>query len=194
MPFPVLHRLRWPLAPLLGVLATLGYAPYGQWYLTLLALALLMGMAAQAAPLRAAALGGLFGFANFATGIYWVYISTHVYGGAPAWLAILLLIALASYLALYPALAMGLAARLGLLRGPAGWAGVPALWVLLELVRGWFYSGFPWLSLGELALDTPVARLAPLVGVHGLSAVFAVAAYALYRLGAEHHARGRAVA
>ena len=37
MPFPALHRLRWPLAPLLGALATLGFAPYGQWYLSLLA-------------------------------------------------------------------------------------------------------------------------------------------------------------
>jgi len=194
MPFPTLHRLRWPLAPLLGVVATLGFAPHGQWYLSLVALALLLALAARAAPLRAAGLGWLFGFANFASGLYWVYISTHVYGGAPAWLAVLLLIALAGYLALYPALAMGLAVRLGLLRGPAGWFGVPALWVLLELVRGWFYSGFPWLSLGELALDTPVSRLAPLAGVHGLSAVFMLAAYALYRLGIEPHARGRVLA
>jgi apolipoprotein N-acyltransferase len=194
MPFPVLHRTRWFFAPLLGGLATLGFAPYGQWYLSVLALALLMALAARAAPLRAAALGWLFGVAHFASGIYWVYISTHVYGGAPAWLAVLLLAALSGYLALYPALAMGLAVRLGLLRGPAGWVGVPALWVLLELVRGWFYSGFPWLSIGELAVDTPVSRLAPLLGVPGLSAVFLAAAYALFRLGVEHHARGRAVA
>jgi apolipoprotein N-acyltransferase len=194
VPFPTLHRLRWPLAPLLGAVATLGYAPYGQWYLSLLSLALLLAMAARATPGRAAGLGWLYGVANFATGIYWVYISTHVYGGAPAWLGGLLLVALSAYLAIYPALAMGLAVRLGLLRGPAGWIGVPALWVLLELVRGWFYSGFPWLSLGELAVDTPLARLAPLVGVHGLSAVLVVVACALYRLGVEHTARGRLVA
>jgi apolipoprotein N-acyltransferase len=194
VPFATLHRLRWPLAPLLGALATLGFAPHGQWYLSLLALALLLAMSARAAPGRAAVLGWLFGWANFATGLYWVYISTHVYGGAPAWLGGLLLVGLASYLALYPALAMGLAARFGLLRSPAGWLGVPALWALLELVRGWFYSGFPWLSLGEVALDTPLARLAPLVGVHGISAVLVLAAYALYRLGDEHTPRGRVLA
>jgi apolipoprotein N-acyltransferase len=131
VPFPILHRLRWPLAPLLGVLATLGFAPYGQWYLSVLALALLLALAGRATPWRAAGLGWLFGFTHFASGIYWVYISTHIYGGAPAWLAVLLLLALASYLALYPALVTGLAARLGLLRGAAGWVGVPALWVLL---------------------------------------------------------------
>jgi apolipoprotein N-acyltransferase len=194
MPFPILHRTRWFLAPLLGVLATLGFAPYGQWYLSVLALALLLALAHRATPWRAAGLGALFGVTHFATGIYWVYISTHVYGGAPAWLGALLLVVLSCYLALYPALAMGLAARLGLFRSPAGWLGVPALWVLLELVRGWFYSGFPWLSLGELALDTPVAGRAPLVGVHGMSAVFVTAAFAVFRLGVEHEARGRVLA
>ncbi|MGH8442047.1 MAG: apolipoprotein N-acyltransferase [Nevskiaceae bacterium] len=194
MPFPALHRLRWPLVPLLGVLATAGFAPLGQWYLSVLALALLLSLTGKATPRRAAALGWLFGFAHFATGIYWVYISTHVYGGAPAWLAVLLVIALSSYLALYPALAVGLSVRLGLLRSPAGWIGVPALWTLLELVRGWFYSGFPWLSLGEVAVDIPVARLAPLVGVPGLSAVLMLAAYALYRLGQATTPRGRLLA
>ena len=194
MPFATLHRLRWPLAPLLGALATLGFAPYGQWYLTVLVLALLMAMAGRATPGRAAMLGWLFGWTHFASGIYWVYISTHVYGGAPAWLAVLLLVVLAGYLALYPALAMGLAARLGLLRSPAGWVGVPALWTLLELVRGWFYSGFPWLSLGEVAVETPLGRLAPLLGVHGMSALLALAAYAVYRLGVEHTPRGRILA
>jgi len=194
VPFTTLHRLRWPLAPLLGVAATLGYAPYGQWYLSLLALALLLALAARATPARAAGLAWLYGFANFGTGLYWVYISTHVYGGAPAWLGGLLLLGLSSYLALYPALAVGLASRFGLLRSPAGWVGVPALWVLLELVRGWFYSGFPWLSLGELAVDTPLSRLAPLVGVPGLSGVLVAAAYALFRLGVEHTGKARLLA
>jgi apolipoprotein N-acyltransferase len=194
VPFPVLHRLRWPLAPLLGAAATLGYAPYGQWYLSVLSLALLFALAARTTSRRAAGLGWLYGFANFLTGIYWVYISTHVYGGAPAWLSVLLALVLAAYLALYPALALGLAARLGALHAPAGWAAVPALWTLLELIRGWFYSGFPWLSLGEIAVDTPLSRLAPLLGVHGLSAVIVLAAFALYRLGVEPDTRRRALA
>lgn len=195
MPFPVLHRTRWVLAPLLGALATLGYAPYGQWYLGLLALALLLALAGRASPGRALLLGWLYGLAHFLTGIYWVYISTHVYGGAPAWLGALLTLLLGAYLAAYPALALGLAARLGLFQSPAGWLGVPALWVLLELVRGRvIFAGMPWLSLGEIGVDLPLARLAPLAGVHGMSAVLALAAFALYRLGVEHDRRRRIAA
>jgi apolipoprotein N-acyltransferase len=195
MPFPILHRTRWLLAPLLGALATLGYPPYGQWYLSLLSLALLLALAARATPGRALLLGWLYGLAHFLTGIYWVYISTHVYGGAPAWLGVLLTVALCAYLAAYPALALGIAARLGLFHSAAGWVGVPALWVLLELVRGRvIFSGMPWLSLGEVAIDLPLARLAPLAGVHGMSAVLAVTAFALYRLGVEHDGRRRLIA
>lgn len=195
VPFPILHRTRWACAPLLGLVATLGFAPYGHWYLSLLALALLLALAARATPRRALLLGWLYGLAHFLSGIYWVYISTHVYGGAPAWLGALLTFALAAYLALYPALVLGLSARLGLLHAPAGWLGVPALWVLLELVRGRVvFAGLPWLSLGEIAIDTPLARLAPLFGVHGMSAALALAAFALYRLGVEHDARRRVLA
>ena len=178
----MIDRFRLLVAPVLGAVATLGYAPYAQWYLTVAALALLLGLASRASPAQAALLGWLYGLAHFLTGIYWVYISTHVYGGAPMWLGLLLALVLSAYLAVYPALVAYLAARFDLLDTPLGWAGVPALWLLLELVRGWFYSGFPWLSLGEIAVDTPLARLLPIAGVHGVSAAIALVAFALHRL------------
>ena len=56
---------------------------------------------------------------------------------------------------------------------------VPAAWVLLEWWRGWFLSGFPWLSLGYSQTDTWLAGLAPLGGVHLLSAALLVCAGAL---------------
>ena len=47
-------------------------------------------------------------------------------------------------------------------RARAGWLLlVPAAWVLLEWWRGWFLSGFPWLSLGYSQTDTWLAGLAP---------------------------------
>ncbi|HWU69153.1 MAG TPA: apolipoprotein N-acyltransferase, partial [Stenotrophobium sp.] len=159
-----------------------GFAPFGAWPLTLLALAGLFAISAGADTRRALWLGWLFGFAHFASGIYWVYISTHIYGGAPAWLGFMLAVALSGYLAIYPALVLALTARVRLHQRLAGWWTVPALWLLMELLRGWVYSGFPWLSLGAVALDTPLQKLAPLIGVHGLSAAVVLLAWALARL------------
>lgn len=169
------------IAPLLGAIATLGFAPISFWPAAVLAIAGLFGLCAARSWKRAALLGWLFGVAHFGTGVYWVFISTHVYGGAPFWLGIVLAAVLFAYLALYIALVCALGSFLQAWRSGFGWLLVPAAWLLAELLRGWVYSGFPWLSLGYIALDTPAERFAPLVGTHGLSFVYALSAYALLR-------------
>ncbi|HUP91667.1 MAG TPA: apolipoprotein N-acyltransferase [Solimonas sp.] len=174
--------LRFLAAAVLGVATTLAFAPFGYAPLAPLALAILFWLARPLAPRRAFLLGWCYGIVHFGSGIYWVYISTHIYGGAPAWLGALMGATLFAVLGLFPALVLGVAAGFRLWQRPAGWVGVPALWLLGELLRGWVYSGFPWLSLGYVTTDLSLNRLAPLVGVHGISALLAALAYALSRL------------
>jgi apolipoprotein N-acyltransferase len=61
-------------------------------------------------------------------------------------------------------------------------AGLPALWLLVEWVRGWFLTGFPWLSLGYSQTGTWMAGMAPVLGVYGISALLLVGAGALVTL------------
>ena len=72
--------LKWDrlLAPLLGALATAGFAPFSFWPASVIALAGLFVLCADRSWKRAMLLGWLFGLAHFATGVYWVFISTHV--------------------------------------------------------------------------------------------------------------------
>jgi apolipoprotein N-acyltransferase len=182
-----LLRLRPPAAPLRALLALAGgvalagaFAPVNLWPLALLAPALLMWLWQDLSPREAARLGFLFSFGTFAAGTYWLYFSVHILGHSPVWLAFVLMLGLAAIMGLYHA-ALGYCTARWLPRaGLAGWlAVVPAAWLFMEWWRGWFLSGFSWLSLGYSQTDTWFASFAPLLGVYGISALLLVCAGAL---------------
>lgn len=160
-----------------GALATLGFAPFGLAFATLVGIVGLLALWRGQGPARAAWRGFVFGCAQFATGIYWVYVAMHAHGGMPPWLAGIATAGLVAYLALYPALAGALA---GIMRRlPATcWMllAVPAAWTLCEWLRGWLFTGFDWLALGYVMTGVPINGLAPVIGVHGLSFLIVAAA------------------
>ncbi len=137
----------------------------------------------HASPQRAAWLGFCFGSGTFLAGTYWLYTSIHVFGQAPVWVAFLLMLGLVAIMGAYHALVGYLAAR-WLPRGGAFlWLlALPALWVLVEWLRGWVLSGFPWLALGYSQIDSWLAGYAPLGGVYLLSLLVAMSAGALLLL------------
>jgi apolipoprotein N-acyltransferase len=166
-----------------GVAVSFAFAPFDLWPLAILAPAGLFALWQGATPRRAAWLGFLFGAGTFGAGTWWLYISIHGFGEAPIWLAIVLIVALVAIMAAWQALLGYLAARLLPPDGTWRWlAGLPALWLLIEWWRGWFLSGFPWLSLGYSQTGTWLAALAPVGGVYLLSAVLVLGAGALLAL------------
>ncbi len=173
-------RLRVMLAALAGALLAAAFAPLNLWPLGVLAPAVLMWLWQEASPREAARLGFAFTTATFIAGTYWLYFSIHVLGQAPIWLALFLMLALASIMGLYhAALGYGIARWLPT-RGAARWLlGLPAAWLLVEWWRGWFLGGFSWLSLGYSQSDTWLAGFAPLAGVYGISALLLLCAGAL---------------
>jgi apolipoprotein N-acyltransferase len=46
-------------------------------------------------------------------------------------------------------------------------------------VRGWIFTGFPWLNLGNSQTDSPLSGLAPVLGVYGISWALTFSAGAL---------------
>ncbi len=166
------------IAPVIcGGLLTLGFAPFGYWPLTLLSLIGLVALWWHASIGRAAGRGFIFGLGYFGTGLYWPYVAIHSFGHAPAPLAGGLIALLVAYLALYPAMVGALAGATRRVPRPI-WALVlvPGFWLLSELARGRVGTGMPWLSLGYSLIDSPASKLAPVIGVYGLSLVLVVAA------------------
>ncbi len=88
-----------------GALLACAYAPLGWWPLGVLCPAVLIGLWQGQTPRRAAWLGFWFNAATFAAGTYWLYISIHLFGQAPVWLAVFLMISLVAIMGLYHALA-----------------------------------------------------------------------------------------
>lgn len=166
-----------------GAVSVAGFGDPALDLVPIAAFALLAWLWTREASARTAAwLGFAFGAGLFLVGVSWVYVSLHRFGMMPAPLAALATLLFCFYLALFPALVGYLQARLR--TGPAVrlLLVIPALWTLAEWVRGWLFTGFPWLSLGYSQADGPLAGLAPVLGVFGVSFAAACAAGALVAL------------
>ena len=164
-----------------GLLLAAAFAPFDWWPLAVLAPAVLLWLWLDAeTPREAALLGFWFSAGTFAAGTWWLYISIHILGEAPIWVALLLMVALVAIMAGYQA-GLGYVIARWLPRSPGlgCLAVIPAAWVFVEWWRVWFLSGFPWLSLGYSQTDSPLAGWAPLFGVYGMSALLLVCAGAL---------------
>ena len=178
---------------LAGAIHACSFAPWNLPWLQVLALAALFALSARATSARSAAvLGFAFGMGWFGVGVSWVYVSMHVYGLMPAVLAAAATAAFCAYLAVYPALALGLAHRLFSATFARLALGLPALWMITEWLRGTVFTGFPWLASGYAHTDGPLAGWAPTLGMYGITLVAALLAGALSLLTLpklEHRAR-----
>jgi len=162
------------LALFAGALLPLAFAPFGFWPLGILALALLQWLWHHASPLRAWQLGFCFGLSFFGFGVSWVFISIHRYGNAPLPLAAFLTLAFVFILAQFIGWGGYLQRKFFSTSRPIITAlTFASLWVFAELARSTVFGGFPWLLLGNSSIDSPLRHYAPLVGVYGLSYLFA---------------------
>ena len=164
---------RFPLliALLAGALDVLAFAPFHFWPLQIASLALLFGLVLRT-PARAFLLGWSYGFGCFLFGVYWLYLTMHRFGHLPAPLAGLAIVLFALLLGVFGAIAMEagmrLARRWQATSAVTLLALLPCMWTLLEWVRGWIFTGFPWLAAGYAHTADPLAGFAPIVGVYGV--------------------------
>jgi apolipoprotein N-acyltransferase len=187
-----IHKSAWLLAVVSGLLQILIFPRPNLYWLCWIALAPLMVALLRAREADATELltdetysflvpararqGFLLGWASgtvfyFGT-CYWVYIVMHSYGGLPPVVSFLLLILFSLFIGLHHGVFGALMAVAG--RSRAGFNRkalvlAPFLWVAVELLRAHVVS-FPWTLLGTAQVDNlPLARLASVTGVYGVS-------------------------
>ncbi|WP_372826329.1 apolipoprotein N-acyltransferase [Polaromonas sp.] len=113
--------------------------------------------------------GWLFATAWLCGVFWWLFISLHTYGGLAAPLAVLAVIGLAVFLASYYALACALYVTVAPARRTRRALVFAALWLLAELARVEFFTGFPWGEAGYAHLNGWLDDYARWVGVHGIT-------------------------
>ena len=119
-------------------------------------------------------LGLIAGFVHFAGTVYWTGATVSTFGGLPVFVAVIVAGMLALYMATYIAVTGATVAILVRRFGIGGLCLAPAAWVAMEYLRGIIFGGFPWIPLGNTMVTLlPIAQLASLLGVYGLSLVVA---------------------
>lgn len=148
-----------------------------QGWLQLLALSVLVWhLLAQTRLAHGAWLGWLFATAWLTGTFWWLFVAMYTYGGLPAWVASLAVLALAAALASYYALACLAFVAWAPTNRIAAASLFAALWMMAELARGVWFTGFGWGASGYAHIDG-LGRSARFVGAYGVAALVAWIAF-----------------
>ncbi|WFE68147.1 apolipoprotein N-acyltransferase [Thiomicrospira sp. R3] len=179
------------LAFLFGLISVLAFPPFGYSFLALLALVGLFWLWATKAHtgVQAFKFGLWFGLGQFGLGVSWLFSSVYFYSDVGLIAAIFIVIGFVLLLALFPALAGGLARWLHPAHSPTSYASwlflcltLPASWVLFELVRAHSFGGLPFLLIGGSQLNDLLDGFLPILGVFGVGFLLALMAGLLVSL------------
>lgn len=167
------------LLALLGALATLALPPLGALPVLLPSLCGLVWVL-EGARSRWSAFGAgwLWAWAWYAIGFYWIGNAMLVDPDKFAWMIPFATLGLGAVQAVFIGLAT-LVTHLTRTDGVARILVLAGAWTVMEWVRAWFLTGFPWNPLGSVWDAVPaVLQLASLAGVYGLCA-FTILVFAL---------------
>jgi apolipoprotein N-acyltransferase len=191
-----MKRVPLPLAAFAaGAASALSFQPVGWWPLMILAIALLCELVAQAGSLkRALLIGWLFGLGQFVIGLNWIPTSFTYQANMPAWLGWIALLLLSLYLAIYPALAAGLAWRFGEKSRLALVLALAGGWAVTEWLRATMFTGFAWNPIGVSLVDARSLNAATFIGTYGLSILVVLAAGSIWLLAGRQWRAGATIA
>ena len=159
------------IAPALasGLLFTLSIPKFDYYYLAWICL-LPLFLARTWLPAQTHfTLGMVAGLAWATARTYWITETLQLYGALSLVEAISTNALLILYTALYVAAFTSICRRLDFASPLFAWRAA-SIWVLLEWVQSWMFSGIPWQLLGySQYLNLPLLQLSAVTGVYGLS-------------------------
>ncbi|MET0355652.1 MAG: apolipoprotein N-acyltransferase [Cellvibrio sp.] len=168
--------LQLTISVLAGCLVPFSFAPFNIWPLAIFALAIFALLVKDQSLKNVLWRCWYFGVGMYGLGVSWIYVSISGFGGAPAPLAIFLVVIFVFFMAAFFSLPFYIFARWFSRHNLSLIVAFPATWLLSEWLRTWLLTGFPWLFLGYGDLTNWLSGWAPVVGVMGLSLISALTA------------------
>ncbi|MDA7857875.1 apolipoprotein N-acyltransferase [bacterium] len=181
-----------------GILLILVFPKFNLSWLAWIALVPLFFAISKRNLKESFALGFLTGFVAYLGILYWI-VPTIVAAVEHKFLGLACLLLLSAYLGLYYGI-FCLGVKINQTSGRAGFnlplngalkralpgaelIFIPALWVTLEFLRGWFFSGFPWALLGYSQWNHPaIIQISEYTGVYGVSFLIVMGNVCLYNV------------
>lgn len=169
----MIQRLLLPLllSLIAGSITACAFAPWHQPELALIGILLMICVWRNARGSLVFWTGFCFGLGEFTTGISWVQISIHNFGGTTVAISVAITALFIIYLSLFPAFTGLVWAKYRRKKHPVinYLILLPSLWVFFDWLRGILFTGFPWLFPGYSFIDLPLRGWAPLLSIYGVS-------------------------
>ena len=171
------------LALICGVIFSFGFAPFDLWLISVLSVAVLVGLLNKSSNKEAFLLGYAFGFGMWLSGISWLYVSIHYHGNVGIIGSSLIILIFISILSLYSGFLFLLNNVLeSLSPKKIIFLTLPIAWTLLEFLRSYLFTGFPWLISGTMLADTFIDGYTPIIGAQGNSFFLILLSVLVYKL------------
>ena len=156
------------LALFCGLLFPLGFAPFDYWPLTILSISLALYLVSEKVENNTFLLGLFYGIGQWGFGISWVYVSIHYHGNQGIFSSFLITSAFVFFLSLYTGLTFYLIKKFRTSNKNLNYLLLfPVVWVTVEIIRSYLFTGFPWLIVGASLAGTSVGGWIPILGTYG---------------------------
>lgn len=168
-------------ALLLGAVSALAFEPVAWWPLLPVAIAVLCELICRSPTLwHGIFVGWAFGVGQFVVGLNWIATAFTYQAAMPPSLGWVAVVLLSLYLAVYPAIATGLAWRFGRHDRVVLVVILGGAWAITEWLRGTVFTGFPWNPAAAALAPTPLVTIAALIGTYGLSGLLVLLGGAIW--------------
>lgn len=163
---------------LTGLISVFGFSPFNVYIVPVLTILLFLYLHQHSRTLFTSSI--LFGLGFFLGGIHWIFISLNIFGQMPTILAAFSTLLFCLFLSIFFLPLAWVSHRMSIIV-------LPALFTLVEWLRSFIFTGFPWLSYGYSQLpDSPLAGYFPITGVHGVTFLVFLSATLLFTIISNH--------